>query len=361
MGKRARFYSTRPPNSWRSQPRSRDGGDRPLPPLRPDKRRSGKQKVSGVCSGLDKNMLIRRFLSSGQSPLSVGGVTFKPLGFGHVMLAQLEAGASMKSRIGSCVGRSSSVKVEPVIDGVFSAISRRMTGAPFFLEKHSANAESPAELFISPRGWDVAVAYLDGSNEFIMRGEAFTACSANVRLSTCKLPKEFLSDTGMLGLNLRGHGLIALAGYGKLHRIELEPGMEYVFNRRNLIAWSDSVEIVPLNPMTKWSILLSKNIFNKERLTQALAAWSTRKARYCTLKGPGVVFMSAHVEHRPRLIERSKLTNKASPEELDYQTLLDSLTAEKIAAIRHKQQEQASAATTAATPPPTEAAPKASP
>eukprot|EP00762_Andalucia_godoyi_P001297 ANDGO_04756.mRNA.1 hypothetical protein PTSG_03666 len=288
--------------------------------------------------GLPRYVLQRHFGSL--APPEMHGVSMKSLGFGNILHATLEPGASMKARIGSCIGRSSDMRVEPVLDGVLSAISRLMTGAPFFLERYTAQVDVPAELFLSPRGWDTTVIPLDGAQEFIVRGGSFLACSTAVRLSTTRLPREFLTDTGLFGLHARGVGLLALAGYGKLHRIELTSDEEYVFNRRNVVAWSDSVNIIPLNPMHRWSIFLGRNLFDKEKLTQALAAWSNRKARYCNLKGPGVVYMTAHVEHRPPLILRSKLANKASPEELDYQLVMDNISQQYYAEQQQQQQQQ---------------------
>jgi uncharacterized protein (AIM24 family) len=280
---------------------------------------------------------FRRFASSAHE---LNGIYLKSLGFGNILHCKLAPGTALKARLGACIGRSADVRTEPMLDGILSAISRSLTGAPFFLERFSAEPDTPGELFLSPRGWDSAVMELDGSAEYVMRGGAFLACSSSVRLSTARLPREFLADTGLFGLTLRGQGLVAVGGYGKLHRIELLGEEEYVFNRRNLIAWSDQVGIVPINPMTKWSILLSKNLLDRERLAQALAAWGNRKARYCMLKGPGVVYMSAHVEHKPPLISRSKFANKASPEEIDYQIVVDHLASNRVLQLPDRERER---------------------
>ncbi|KAJ1887995.1 hypothetical protein LPJ66_008803 [Kickxella alabastrina] len=161
-----------------------------------------------------------------------------------LLQVQLPPFSQLYTRPGQTLGQSAQARTKAVLPGPTSLL-KPLIGRPAFLQEISTDARA-ADILLAPRmPGALAVVGMDGAAGLFVRRGCWLARTRFLQVSAWK----GVSGGGGFGAlafdRVAGKGTVVLNATGEIHRLVLGDAEEYLVDPRFVVAWADSLRVVP--------------------------------------------------------------------------------------------------------------------
>lgn len=152
----------------------------------------------------------------------------------------LEHGEAIRAESGAMLSMSPSIELQSKVQGgLGKALGRLLTGESFFQTTFTA-VHGAGEIMLAPPGPGDIIALNPGAGMVVTTGN-FLAGDVGLQTETGASMKGFFSGEGLFLSRIRGDGLLLVGSFGAIHRIDLQPGQQYVVDSGHLVAYTDGM------------------------------------------------------------------------------------------------------------------------
>ena len=156
---------------------------------------------------------------------------------------RLEPGELIQAEPGSMISMSDEIKVSTgVRGGLLKGIRRKVFGGEsFFMNTFAAESEA-GEVCLGPAlAGDIEALELNGGSVLVQSG-SFLAATQDVVVDTqFGGARSMMVGEGFYLLRCSGYGLLLIASYGAIHRVDLEEGQRYTVDNGHMVAFDETV------------------------------------------------------------------------------------------------------------------------
>ncbi|GAO46808.1 TRAP-like protein [Saitoella complicata NRRL Y-17804] len=158
-----------------------------------------------------------------------------------LLKVQLQAGASLNAHSGCMVGMSHSIAIESKTK--FGNMFK--SGEVFSSTFHAKNG--PGYILLAPAIYsDVIALEVNGSDGYLIGdAEQYIASTLEIKKETkfAGLSNGVLSGTGLAIIKISGRGVCFVKAIGAIHRIDLQPGEDFIIDNGHLCAWTSTMKL----------------------------------------------------------------------------------------------------------------------
>ncbi|KAI7830866.1 mitochondrial biogenesis protein AIM24 [Kickxella alabastrina] len=180
---------------------------------------------------------------AGTAPVRHSDPRFTLLG-SSLLQVQLPPFSQLYTRPGQTLGQSAQARTKAVLPGPTSLL-KPLIGRPAFLQEISTDTRA-ADILLAPRmPGALAVVGMDGAAGLFVRRGCWLARTRFLQVSAWK----GIGGGGGFGAlafdSVTGKGTVVLNATGEIHRLVLGDAEEYLVDPRFVVAWADSLRVVP--------------------------------------------------------------------------------------------------------------------
>jgi len=163
--------------------------------------------------------------------------------FLHVELAK---GEKIFAESGAMVAMDSVLDLEgKARGGLWSAVTRKVTNGESFFQQSVVATRGNGEILMAPNlPGGVEILEL-GSFQYRLNDGAFLAAESSAQLVTKVqgVGKALFGGTGgFFILETKGFGKLAVAGFGSIHKVDVEPGSDLIIDNYHVVAWDATLD-----------------------------------------------------------------------------------------------------------------------